>query len=58
MFVPVKVSLTFYSHDHIWKVRWQEDTTFKNSNSLHVTLIKTMPTVKEPSDANSVEWIC
>ena len=28
-----------------------------NSNSLQVTLIKTMPTVKEPLEAESVAWI-
>ena len=29
-----------------------------NSNSLQVTLIKTMPTVKERSDAKSAALIC
>ena len=29
-----------------------------NSKSLQVTLIKTMPTVKETSEAKSVAWIC
>ena len=28
-----------------------------NSSSLQVTLVKTMPTVKDRSDAKSVAWI-
>ena len=30
----------------------------KDSNSLQVTLIKTMSAVKESSEAKSVAWIC
>ena len=58
MLVPLKVSLIFKSHDHIWKVKWPEYKNPINSNSLQVALMKTMPTVKEPSEAKSVEWIC
>ena len=40
------------------KSRDQNIKNPKNSNSLQVTLIKTMPTVKETSEAKSVAWIC
>ena len=42
----------------LWKVTWPEYKNPKNSNSLQVTLVKTMPTIKEPSEAKSVAWIC
>ena len=58
MLVPLKVSLTFKRDDHIWKVTWPEYKNPINSNSVQVILIKTMPTVKEPSEAKSVAWIC
>ena len=54
----LKFRLTFKSHDHIWKVTWPEYKNPINSNSLQVALTKTMPTVKEPSEAKSVAWIC
>ena len=40
------------------KSRGQKFKNPINSNSLQVTLLKTMPTVKEPSQAKSVAWIC
>ena len=40
------------------KSRDQKIKNPKNSNSLQVTLIKTIPTVKETSEAKSVAWIC
>ena len=58
MLVPLKVSLTFKSDDLIWQVMRPDYKNPKNSNTLQVNLIKTMPTVKEPSEAKSVMWIC
>ena len=39
MIISLKVSSTFQSHDHIWKVTCPEHKNPKGSNSLQVTLI-------------------
>ena len=54
----IEVSSTLKSHDRIWKVTCPEYENPINSNSLQVTLIKTMLTVKETSEAKSVTLIC
>ena len=46
--------MTIFGKSHDQNIK----TLAINSISLQVTLIKTMPTVKEPLEAKSAAWIC